>query len=203
MQVVTSHTNDSPEVTRALTSSDLALLEEPRGIKPVQIKKIRDSHHLLARLVAMGGSLNEISVRTGYSISRISILRSDPTFAELVAFYRKHVEAVRDEVTRDFYQQLTALHGDIVDELQDRIHDEPELISTDSLLDMAKFTADRIGLAPVHKSQNLNLNVDLADRVAAGRQRALRLSAGSPAKQGQQVTPIEPAGPVDPEDENG
>lgn len=158
------------------------VFNRPAGVRPPgagtpPIKKIRESHHLLARCVAQGWSLEKISEVTGYSYSRISILKGDPTFAELVASYVDHVKELRNEVQRDHYARMCALHGDIVEEIHDRILDDPEMIGFDSMLDAAKFTADRIGLGPTHKSMNTNVVVNLADRVAAGRLRALRTLA--------------------------
>jgi hypothetical protein len=168
------------EVVRPLDGADIALLAEAdKGVKPFLIKKLRDSHHLLARCVAMGWSLREIAEKTGYSYSRVSILKSDPTFAELVDVYRTKLEDIRDMAARDYFLQLSALHGDVIEEIHDRLLDAPELISTGTALDIAKFTSDRVGLGPTHKSQNVNVNLDLAGRVAAGRQRALQLSAGA------------------------
>lgn len=176
------NTKDSVELVRPLTAADLALLEAPRGVVSSPIKKLRESHHLLARCIAMGWSLREIADKTGYSYSRISILKNDPTFAELIAYYRAKVDEMRDIAQRDHFTQLAALHTDVVEEIHDRVQDQPELISTDTLIDLAKFTADRVGLGPTHK--NVNVNFDLAGRVAAGRQRALTLSAAGAAKPG-------------------
>lgn len=196
------HMSNSVEIVRPLTAADLAELDAPRGVVSFPLKKLRDSHHLLARCIAMGWSLREIAEKTGYSYSRISILKSDPTFAELIAVYRNKVDEMRDEVARDHFVQLAALHGDVIEELQDRVADEPQLISTDTLLDLAKFTSDRIGLGPTSKSQNLNLNIDLAGRVAAGRQRALALSA-APAVKREPALPLPGPAPADKETQDG
>src|SRR5262245_4844378 len=130
------NTKDSIEVVRALVPADLSALADPRGVVSPPIKQIRESHHLLARCVAMGWSLREISDKTGYSYSRISILKRDPTFEQLVATYREKVNEIRDDVARDHFVQLAALHGDVIEELQDRLEEQPELISTDTLADV-------------------------------------------------------------------
>ena len=184
------------EVLRELTVADLALLDRDRGIKPFRLKKLRDAHHGLARLVAEGRTGGEISAITGYSQSRISILQADPAFAELVSHYREHLEELADEVAADGFAKLAALRNDLIEEAHDRVLDAPELITFDQLLDGIKTSADRTGLGPSSRSTNLNFNVDLASRRAEGRQRAERLSAASPAladTPGQQQGLLPPA----------
>src|SRR5215813_4166943 len=143
------HTRVSGEVVRALTSADLALLEPPK--KPPGIKKLRESHHALARLVAEGRSLQEISEETGYSISRISILKSDPTFAELVGFYHGNLEKMRDALVVDHFKSAVMLRGDLIEEMSCRLHDTPELISWRDLDDSFKTVADRTGMGPASR----------------------------------------------------
>lgn len=190
-----SHTNNSVEIVRPLNAADLAMLDEPRGVVTPPLKKIRDSHHQLARLIARGFSSRDMSVITGYSVSRISILKNDPTFSELISFYRTRNDLITEEFDRDHMRDLANFHQDLVEEARDRINETPELVSNDTLTDWMKFTADRIGLGPTSKSQNLNLNLDLAGRVAAGRQRADRLSAAPAAKQTPPTAPLPLAGP--------
>jgi hypothetical protein len=165
------------EIVRQLTSMDLAMLELDRGVKPVSIKKLRDAHHSIARLLAQGAPNKDVAAITGYSESRISILKSDPAFQELMSFYKGKVADATDEAIADASAKLAAVRNDIIEELQDRLADEPEKIATETLLDALKVTADRTGFGPASKSMNLNVNVDLADRVAAGRRRVAQLGA--------------------------
>ena len=184
----------SVELVRQLNAADLVLLDTEKGIKPNAIKRLRDSHHTMARLVAEGLSGTEIAARTGYSQSRISILKSDPAFAELVAFYKSNVEEVRDAAFAEGMTKLAAAFNDAVEELQNRLHDNPELMSTDQVLDVIKATADRIGLGPASKSTNLNVTYNLAARVAAGRQALERLSAAPQAETPVTIEHESPAG---------
>jgi len=163
-------------VTRELTPVDLAMLVVERGVKPKPIQKIRDSHHAVARLIAEGKSGIEIQLATGVTASRVSILKNDPAFADLVSFYRSKVAELRDKAFYEISAKLAALGSDGIDELLDRLTEEPEKLATDELIDIVKLAADRTGHGPQTKSTNLNVNVDLAARVAAGRQRLARLS---------------------------
>src|SRR6185369_4039412 len=73
-----------------LTRDDLHVLAQPRPQNVVQT--LRDSHHRLARAVAMGLSNAEAVVVTGYSINRVSMFRQDPAFKELVAHKRAMID---------------------------------------------------------------------------------------------------------------
>jgi len=165
------------EIVRQLNSADLALLETERGIKAPSLKKLRDSHHAIARCIAQGLPNTEIMVITGYSASRISILKGDPSFQELVAFYKEQNNEAYTEAATDATAKLVAVRNDALDELSDRLNDEPEKIATETLLDFVKITADRTGHGPASKSTNLHLHMDLADRIAAGRRRVAQLGA--------------------------
>lgn len=165
------------EVVRELTPADLALLETERGVKAPSVKRIRDSHHAVARCVAEGKTGLEIQLITGYSASRISILKGDPAFQELVSFYAERVSEIRDQAFVDTQAKLAAIGSDALDEIADRLNDKPESFDNEELESLAKLALDRTGHGPQSKSTNLNVNVDYAARVSAGRQRAARFEA--------------------------
>lgn len=183
------------EIVRELSPIDLALLETERGVKPPAIKTLRDSHHAIARCIAKGMSGTETQLITGYSASRISILKSDPAFQELVAFYKGKIEEIRDAADYDLQSKLSALHSDTLDIISERLNENPAGPTIGELVDIAKFSADRSGHGPQSKSTSVNVNVDLAARVSAGRQRAARVVNPHPAPiEGEVVsrTPLPP-----------
>jgi hypothetical protein len=147
------------ELSRELSLEDLGLLETDLGSKPAPIARIRDSHHALARVMAGGVSNAEASAITGYSPSRISILKSDPTFKELLEFYRERTEAVFIDVV----ERLKLLSLDAVQELSDRLHDAGATIKTGDLIEIAKFGADRSGHGPLTKHLEANLVLSAED----------------------------------------
>jgi hypothetical protein len=156
------------DVVRDLVPADMALLATERGIKPPGLAKIRDSHHELARAIAEGLKPYEVAIRTGYSLSRVSILSSDPAIQDLVAVYR-------EDRQREFINaqaRLALLHTDVVGEIHDRLLDEPEKFDLKDLTDLMVKTADRTGLGPQTKNTNVNVNVDLGSRLERARQRA-------------------------------
>lgn len=154
------------EVERELNQSDLALLATERGIKPTAVQRITDRHHALARCLATGMSATEACLVTGYTPSRVSILRSDPAFEELISHYRDG----RAAPVLDLQQRMTSLALDATAELHERLEAAPEQVSTDQLLDTIKLTADRTGHGP--RQTNVNVNVNLGDRMKAARERA-------------------------------
>ncbi len=159
------------EVVRELTESDFALLATERGVQPTHVQRITDRHHALARCLATGMSATEAGLVTGYTASRISVLRGDPSFEELISFY----QGERAAPVVDLQQRMTSLALDATAELQDRLELDPTSLSTDQLLDTVKLTADRTGHGPQSKTTNLNVNVNLGDRMKAARERVAAL----------------------------
>lgn len=156
------------EIVRPLTDEDLATLSVERGIQPTEIKRLTDRHHALARLLAEGISDVEAAAITGYTPSRISILKDSPLFSELISHYR----ANKDKVFADLHERMLSAGLTAVAELTDRLEAEPEKIGTPTLIEAIKTLADRTGHGPQTKTTNVNLNVSLAARVAEGRRRA-------------------------------
>jgi hypothetical protein len=142
------------EAVRELTTADLELLNTDRGVKPVSIQRLRDSHHALAKALARGMDNTEASVHTGYSISRISILRSDPAFSELVESYRQQQNLAEANVT----ERISTLKLDFLEELRSRLEEKPETFSNRETLDCFKELADRSGNGPT-RSMNVNQTV--------------------------------------------
>lgn len=112
-------------------------------------------------------SATEAGLCTGYTGSRISILRGDPSFENLIEFYK----ADRGAEVLDLQQKFTALAKDATTEIQERLELEPEKFATAELLDVVKLAADRSGNGPQSKTTNLNVNVNLGDRMKAARER--------------------------------
>jgi hypothetical protein len=159
------------EFVRALGPADLALLASERGSTAPSIKRIRDRHHSLARCLATGMKNSEASLVTGYDPSRISILLRDPTFSALVEDYRR----MENGAAADFAERAGVLTLTAVNQLQDALEDEESPLPVSTVLEIAKFGADRTGHAPVSKNIQVNVNTQLGDRLRAARQRLARL----------------------------
>lgn len=157
----------SPELVRDLVPADLAAISEEKGSEAPALKRITDRHHALARNLAGGMSEGEAALVCGISSSRISILKADVQFRELLLFYRGEVNLVY----QDMHEKLAGIASTALDELQDRLEDAPEKVSTGQLMELAKMGADRTGFGPQSQQTNLNVNVDMAARLQAARRR--------------------------------
>lgn len=154
-------------VVRELTPEDLVLLQTERATKTIPLKKLRDSHHWLARLLAQGMRNTEASKITGYTTSRISNLQADAKFSELVAHYRKTTE----EIYADAHERMFTLSLEALAVIRERLHDSPEQLSSMGLLEIAKSLLDRTGYGPTSKSTLTTINIDLAGRLDRARAR--------------------------------
>jgi len=130
---------------RELQKSDLDLLGsgETSSVAP-PLKKLRQSHHQIAQLLADGVRPVEVSAIVGISQSRISILKADPAFSELLAYYSEQ----KKEVYLSVHERLKSFALDVLEELQDRLESDPEKISTTLLNDLLKSSMDRAGFGP-------------------------------------------------------
>lgn len=158
------------EILRELEAGDIVLLEAPRDelapaptATPNAIKRIKHTHHMLARHLATGMRPAEAAMRTGYSLSRISILQRDPAFKELLSHYGE----MQQEAFVDVVERMANVCLDAVEVLQDRLEDDPDSIRTADLVDIIKTTADRGGHSPVARSEQRNLHVVLTAEEAA------------------------------------
>ena len=133
------------------------------------LKRVKERHHALARLLAAGTTPQAASVITGYSTGTIYQLQDDSTFRELLNYYR-------DEVAHEYqgmHSQMAGLGADAVDELRRRLEDEPDKLGINALIDILKTTADRTGHGPASKTEaTVNVNIGIADRMAEARKRS-------------------------------
>lgn len=154
---------------RELDATDIALLGEEKGTKAAPLKRLSERHHALARCLASGMEDGDAAVTCGYVASRVSILKADPAFQELLAFYRGATESKY----LDMHGVLAGLSLDAAMELRERLEDEMQSdekkMTIGQLNELVKLGADRTGHGP--QSSQLNVNVDLADRLQAARQR--------------------------------
>lgn len=184
-------------VARRLEPEDLAMLELT-PIKPTQLKKIRDSHHALARALSSGMPNVEAAKITGFDAGYISILKADPAFEELLAYYAEHNE-VEQANLRD---RMTLIALDVSQEIRDRLHNQPESFSHSEMRQLLTNLADRVGFGPsatVHQTVDITETLSYADqRVLAD---ALKAIEASSAREGRgritdQTQPREESGPL-------
>lgn len=154
------------EIVRGLTSEDEPKLTspDPLNTKPIPIQALRASHHQLAQLMAQGKPDTEVALLTGYSPSRISILRSDPTFQQLLAGYHE----VRHDLFVDTLERMRVLGLSTLDELQERLEAAPEKWSNRELMEMADLMLVKPKLAtPLGQSSALGGAVTITSQPGA------------------------------------
>lgn len=162
--------HDQVSVVRELVPADLEMLAVNRGIKAPPLHEVKDSHHALARLLAQGVKPGECSAITGYSLSRISILMADPTFCELLAIYRENQNIKH----ADMMDRLNTVGLAAAKVAIDRFESDPDQVDMKDVLKAVSLVADRTGHGPSSK-QTVNVNVNLADRIEAARERLRKL----------------------------
>ena len=163
-------------VLRELEASDMVLLATERGTQASHVKRLTERHHALARNIASGMTIGDAAIFQGYTISRVSILQSDPAFKELLEFYREDAQ----RPYRDLHIRLSGLAMDAAEELSTRLEEDTQVedskekkISVGQLMELTKMGADRTGFGP--QTTAVNVNIDLAGKLEAARKRvALR-----------------------------
>lgn len=175
------------EVLREVTDADRAMLASLDGVTGTSgtatIKRLRDSHHRAAKAFALGWNMTQVGHHTGYSISRLSVLKADKSFQDLIEVYRK---AGTDELLE--YSDVATgnmIRGEMIvqDTLQDIIDREAPLTLTElrPVLDIIHARQDRFGYPK--QAVNHNVNHDFAGRLQAARQRSgLALTSARPLK---------------------
>lgn len=148
----------SPLEIEVLGAIDVQDLVE-RSVQPVEtsqapkLARLRQIHHEIARMLSSGLTETEVAASTGYSQSRISILKADPSFKELLAYYASRQE----EIFVDVRKRLAMLGTDAVAELQDRLDFKPDSLTNTQLIEITKASLDRAGFNPVAKSESVQV----------------------------------------------
>lgn len=151
--------------TRELKATDVLGLGARARVQPEPIARVSMRHHALAKCIALGMSSHEASLSTGYCIARISILKGDALFQELVEFYR-------EQTVDAFKANSEGLHGltsEALGEIRRRLEDEPDKISTRELVSIAQLAADRSGHGP--QSTHVSVDISLSERMQRARER--------------------------------
>jgi hypothetical protein len=170
-----------PELSgfRSLSREDLALLSEKRPA--VTLQTLRDSHHRIARSMAAGLPNHEIASFCGISINRVSMLKKDPAFMELVAHYRGVITAEYVRTVDNFMEVATGNMLKAATMLSDKLDDamdKGEFLPTRDLIAIQDTGADRFGYGKMQK--NLNVNVDFASQLEQARRRSAQARDASP-----------------------
>ena len=154
---------------RPMTRANLASLRQPSA--RMRIAKLRDQHHIMARLFVSGLSNPEVAAETGYTISRVAVLRNAPAMMELVEKYRaddhdewrKHRDATYEYMHRIRVKGLRIIEDALEDE---EVKPEFALKVFDSMADRTEYH---------RKSTKENVNIDFAARLEVAIARSARV----------------------------
>lgn len=155
-------------IVGAIEPSDLEALREEGSTQPQRIAKLRQRHHALAKALCDGIPDGEAGIICGYTASRVSILKSDPTFIELVNYYAQR----KEDRYMELHDKIADLGEDVVDVMTERLEEAPDEISIGQLIEMGKLALDRSGHGPQSTTTH-NVNEGLSARLAAARERAM------------------------------
>lgn len=169
----------------ALVAADLERLREPRYVASTP-QKLRDSHHMIARLTAGGNKPGEVAKLTGYSRERVTALLSSPAMEELVAQYRLKVDEAFVENQDTFFAVATANMLAAERHISDHIaelDEAGELLPVRTALAISRDAADRFGYGK--KTVNLNIHADFATQL----EKAIKRSGKGPLIEGAAQPP--------------
>lgn len=124
------------EVVRVLKApDDIHLLHDTLPAARANLTQIRHSHHQLARILSEGKSHTDASQITGYSPAYISVLKTDPSFSELISYY-----AAQQEMQHvDVLDRMRVLGLNTLEELQTRLETDPDSYSLRELMEQAEL----------------------------------------------------------------
>lgn len=139
-----------------------------------QVQTLRFTHHRIAQLLAAGMPDIQVAALCSTTASRISILKTNPAFQELLAYYAENVE----EAWADFVTTAAAMSMDMLHRLQELLDESPDKFTPAMTLQALTVLADRSGHAPVTKSVNVNVNADIGSRLNAAKERLRQVGTG-------------------------
>lgn len=155
---------------RELTREDIAGLERP---KLPAFKKMRDSYHAVAKLVALGLRPGEVAFHSGYGRQRVTQLLGDPAFQGIVEEYRQNGNEDYRDATMEYYKLVSANRIIAARLINDKIVDaDADDFSVRDLVTIHADSADRTGYGrhSVHEhkmdlSEALRRAIDASNKV--------------------------------------
>lgn len=159
-----------------LTREDLETLREKRH-NVAGLERIRDAHHNIFRLLALGLSQKEVAEITGYSVTRVSQMEASPSGQELLALYRNKVNDKFEDAAAEMIRARTILHHKAIChqiEHFERAEEQGDLVPLKLAIAVGAEQADRLG--PVKKSVSANVSGSPAEFAAAMEKAAARSS---------------------------
>lgn len=165
------------------------------------LNQYRESHHSVARLVAIGATHEHIRRITGITFRRITLFLQDPAFLELVAIYRSDVENKWNKNIDSFMDlgmgnmiRAEAMISDKLDEADEKDESIPLL----TLNRLSQDRADRFGYPKTSQVEHKHDFAALMDRAIerSGKAKEVKIIE-STAVEVSEASPLRaPLGPV-------
>jgi hypothetical protein len=124
----------------------------------IDIARLRERHHSVARLIANNFAQNIVCQITGYTDAYLSTLLKNPAMQDLIGHYRAQHNNAAEVVGEKL--RTTAMRA--VEALSDRLDegsDSENALSNNDLIALAKLGLDRSGHGPTSTQINKNLDV--------------------------------------------
>jgi hypothetical protein len=151
-----------PDFVREIGAEDLGrLMVLARADGPPRLRRVRSTHHLAARMVALGKSDVEAGAISGYTPMRVGQLRRDPAFQELVS----HYQVEHDARAGMMQERLEAIGLALTEELLERLDSAPEKFSNEELRRWAETCLDRAGAGKQVNVRVQSLSVSLVEQI--------------------------------------
>lgn len=166
-----------PHDLAALASGALDVDEEVEGItaalapveNPANLKRLREKHHSVARLVASGLTQRLVAQMAGYTESYVSVLLNNPAMQELVDLYRVQYGSSALIIG----EKLRSVGMKALEAIDEKFSSTQGITDVHELTAIAKLGLDRSGHGPTssHHVISENHNIDHA-RIAELNQKA-------------------------------
>lgn len=116
------------------------------------IKKVREKHHMAARLLASGLDQGIVAKITGYTEGYFSTLLKAPAMVELVGFYGAKYENAAEVI----HAKLTGAGLAALEKLVEKL--DADELTENGLLNLSKLGLDRGGFGPTSTQQVRQVN---------------------------------------------
>lgn len=126
-------------VVRSLGEEDIPALELGKqlvpGSKPIGPSQLKSAHHQVARLLAEGRELVDVSLITGYTPQYIHSLKQGGDFQELMKYYSTQ----REQIFVDTLERMRVLGITTLEKLQGQLEDDQVVWTKRELMEMAEL----------------------------------------------------------------
>lgn len=119
---------------------------------PSDLKKIREKHHSVARMIAAGLNQRMVSQICGYTESYLSVLLNNPSMQELIELYRIQNGAAGQIIV----EKLRTVGLKAVEKLEERL--ETDKLNNNELIQTAKLGLDRADHGPTSRNHHIHEN---------------------------------------------